>query len=226
MGHNMKLLREMVSINDLEIICEDIGEGCKKEKRYKLRGPMVIGDVENKNGRTYPKDTLSKAVNIYNEDFISKKRALGTLDHGSTPTVDMSCVSHVLESLEMKDNIGYGVARVLSDLPMGKILATLIKEGILIGMSSRAVGNVGEKGIVQPDLVICSVDAVHSPSGPGAFMENIYENKEYIIQGNQILEVAVVNLTKKMDNKYNSNVVLEYMMEFMDDIKKGKRLLV
>ena len=223
----MKLIREFVSINDLEVLIEDCAPGgCKSEKKYKLRGPFVIADQENKNGRVYPLKTLTEAVKVYNNEYISKNRGLGSLDHGPTPTVEIATVSHVIESLEMKDNVGYGVARLLPDLPMGKIAIALVKEGILLGMSSRAVGNVGEKGIVQPDLVLCSVDCVHSPSGPGCFVEGIYENKEWIMDGNQILEVAVGNLTNKMDKKYNSSVILEYMTEFMEDIKKGKRYLL
>jgi len=220
-----KLITEFTSIENLNVIVEDIVNAIgEKEKKYKLRGPMIVAEEQNKNGRIYPLKTLTNAVNIYKQDFIDKNRSLGSMEHNATPTVEMPTVSHIIESLVMKDNIGYGVARVLPEMPMGKIAIALIKEGILLGMSSRCVGNVGDKGVVADDLVMCSIDMVHSPSAPGAFMEGVYESKEWLIQGNQILEVAVGNLTKKMDKTYNSKVVLQYMTEFMDDIKnKGKR---
>lgn len=222
----MKLIREITEAKDITYFVEDttnsIGE---KIKSYRFKGPFAIADVKNKNERIYPKVVLENAMNVYKNEYVDKKRALGTLEHGNVPQIDMAEVCHIVENLEMKDNIIFGEAKVLIDLPKGRILKTLMDNGVMVGISSRAVGNIKDGGVVDNDLVLCSFDCVLSPSGPNCFLENIIESREYIIQGNQIVEVAVNNLQKKVDKKYDVNVLVEYINEFYNEIKSGKRLI-
>jgi hypothetical protein len=85
----------------------------------------------------------------------------------------------------MDGNIAYGKARLM-ETPMGKIAKTLINEGVRLGVSSRGLGSIKESNglkIVQPDFNLVTVDIVATPSAPGAYMEAIIENQEWIFDG-------------------------------------------
>jgi len=67
-----------------------------------------------------------------------------------------------------------GTVQVL-DTPSGKILKTLFKEGITLGISSRGLGSVKElykesAVEVQDDFELIAWDFVSNPSTHGAFM--------------------------------------------------------
>ena len=57
--------------------------------------------------------------------------------------------------------------------PSGQILEALIKDGVMVGISSRGLGSVDESGssiIVQEDFQLIAMDIVSDPSTAGAFM--------------------------------------------------------
>jgi len=216
----MKLLTEMITFDKLQVIKEEV-EG---KKIFRLKGPFLEAEIENKNGRVYSKDILVREVNDFVEGKIKKNRSMGELDHPENPQINLERVSHIIESLEMKDNVGYGVAKLI-DTPMGRIAKTLVDEGIIVGMSTRGVGTLDGK-TVKEDYKLITVDIVADPSAPNCFVEGVLENKEYVIDGDRIVEVAVANLKKSVDKKYNpksmSNDVLSYMMRFLEEIQQKK----
>jgi len=216
----MKLLTEIVAFDKLEVIKEEV-EG---KKIFRLKGPFLEAEIENKNGRVYSKDILVREVKDFFENKIKKNRSMGELDHPENPQINLERVSHVIESLEMKDNVGYGCAKLL-DTPMGRIAKTLVDEGIIVGMSTRGVGTLDGK-TVKEDYKLITVDIVADPSAPNCFVEGVLENKEYIMDGDRIVEVAVQNLQKSVDKKYDpksmSNHVLSYMMRFLEEIQQKK----
>ena len=74
-----------------------------------------------------------------------------------------------------------GVVQVL-DTPSGKILKSLFKEGITLGISSRGLGSVKElrnEGVVevQDDFELICFDFVSNPSTHGAFLSPVNESK-------------------------------------------------
>jgi hypothetical protein len=230
----MKLIREFVSINDLEIIKEDTGEstGCQnspKKQNYYFKGPFMCAESINLNSRKYPRKVLEKAVKVYNEEYVKKGRAVSELDHPETATINLKNVSHVITDLgfkDEKDNHVYGKARLLDPayFPAAMIALGFIKEGIILGISSRAVGTLTQ-GIVGDDLTIIGVDLCLSPSGPDCFVEGILESKEFVKEGNLIVECAVKNLKDKVDKKYSSKDSqqnLKYLLDFLQDIQTKK----
>lgn len=218
----MKLLTEFVEFDRLEVLKETSKEGLKS---YRLKGPFLEAETLNKNGRKYSKDIIVREVNDFCESKIKKNRSMGELDHPENPAVNLERVSHIIESLEMKDNVGYGCAKLI-DTPLGRIAKTLVDEGIIVGMSTRGVGTLdGET--VKEDYKLITVDIVADPSAPNCFVEGVLENKEYVISGDRIVEVAVANLQKSVDKKYDpksmSNNVLSYMMKFLEEVQQKKR---
>jgi len=214
----MKLLTEFVSFDKLEVLTEE-EEG---KKVFRLRGPFLEAEIENKNGRVYSKDILVREVDDFVKNKIKMNRSMGELDHPENPQINLERVSHIIENLEMKDNVGYGSARII-DTPMGKIAKTLVDEGVIVGMSTRGVGSLDGK-TVKEDYKLITVDIVADPSAPNCFVEGVLENKEFIIDGDEIVEVAVRNLQKKVEKKYDpksmSNHVLSYMLDFVNEIQR------
>ncbi|MFW6121860.1 MAG: primosomal protein, partial [Petrotogales bacterium] len=109
--------------------------------------------------------------------------------------------------------------------PMGRIAKTLVDEGIIVGMSTRGVGTLDGKS-VKEDYKLITVDIVADPSAPNCFVEGVLENKEFIVDGDQIVEVAVKNLQRKVEKKYYpksvSGHVLTYMLDFIEEINRKK----
>lgn len=213
----MKLLTEYIAISDLQILTEDVAND-KAKKIYRIKGPYLQSEVKNRNGRIYGKHLCEREINSF-QDKIIKRRALGELDHPPTPTVNLNNVSHLIESLQMDGNDGIGVSKLL-DTPKGLVAQILIKEGILLGVSTRGVGTL-TGDLVNDDYKLITVDIVADPSAPGAFVDGILENKEYIItEGGDIVEKAVNNLENKLVKQGNSKILLSYMREFLEDIRK------
>lgn len=208
----MKLLTEFVGFADLEVISEG-----KESGDIRIKGPFLQAEIKNNNGRIYTRGLCEREIQKFMSQKIEKNRALGELDHPPTPTVNLNRVSHKIESLVMEGNNGIGVAKLI-DTPMGKIAQTLVKEGIILGVSSRGLGTVGSNDKVNEDYNLITVDIVADPSAPDAFVNGILENKEFVIDGNEIVEVAVKKLQEKVDKNAKSKELLNYIKSFIDDI--------
>jgi hypothetical protein len=89
-----------------------------------------------------------------------------------------------------------GEAEVLQT-PAGKILESLIKSGVKLGISSRGFGSVKDRnGLneVQEDFKLVTFDIVSDPSTPGAFPNAVYEHKEEQPEEKRVDEEYVTNL--------------------------------
>lgn len=217
----MKLIKEFIDFQSMEVLKEEVDNNGVKDHILRLKGPFLEAKTKNKNGRVYPMELIEREVKYYNDEKIKKNRAVGTCDHEDSPQISLDRISHIIESLQMKDNLAIGVARVI-DTPTGKILKTLVKEGIVLGMSSRGIGELDEDGTVKSSYKLLGIDAVLDNSGPSCFVEGILEGKDYFIDGDKIVERAIINLKRKVDEKYNSKTALKYMLEFVDEISNKK----
>jgi hypothetical protein len=176
----MKLIRE--SIENVKYLTEETEDG--KKKLY-IEGTFLVGDAVNRNNRMYKMDTLRREVERYTEQYINTNRALGELGHPDTPSLNLERVSHKIVSLSEDGNTFYGKALIL-DTPYGQIAKNLIDNGVSLGVSSRALGSVIQTkegyNLVQDDLKLATAaDIVADPSAPGAFVNGIMENKEWMM---------------------------------------------
>jgi len=185
----MKLITEEVS--SAEYIIEEADNG---KKNYKIRGIFMQADMKNRNGRVYPMETLSKEVNRYNKEFVEAKRAFGELGHPDGPTVNLERVSHMITSLKPEGKNFIGEAKIM-DTPYGKIVKNLIDEGAKLGVSSRGMGSLENRGgsnYVKSDFYLATAaDIVADPSAPDAFVQGIMEGKEWIWDNGVIREVDI-----------------------------------
>jgi hypothetical protein len=208
----MKLLIER-NYDNLEVLTE----GENHNKTFRIKGIFAQAEVRNKNERIYPKNLLEEQVTEYSNTKIKNRQSMGELDHSNTPIINLKLVSHLIESLRMDGNNVIGVAKIL-DTPNGRIAKTLINEGINLGVSTRCLGNVGQGGRVNA-LKFRTVDIVSDPSAPDATVTALMESKEYIIQGDEIIEKAYDVLKKRLD-KSGSKAIKDAFLQFARSLHK------
>lgn len=149
-------------------------------------------NVKNRNGRIYPEEILKTQNEIY-QQAIRERRAIGELDHPESSVIAGDRVSHniiktwweghtlmgQMEILMTKGYINYGIVSTKGDE-----VANLLRNNIMIGVSSRGVGSLKEvKGdfIVQNDFELICWDIVTAPSTPGSWMfKHREETKPYV----------------------------------------------
>jgi hypothetical protein len=183
----MKLITE--TIDDVKYFTETLENG---KKKLFIEGTFLVGEQVNKNNRMYKMDTLRKEVERYTEELINTNRALGELGHPDTPTINLERVSHKIVSLKEDGNSFYGKALIL-ETPYGQIVKNFIDNNIQVGVSSRALGSLMQTkegyNLVQDDLRLATAaDIVADPSAPGAFVNGIMENKEWMMIDGKFVE--------------------------------------
>jgi hypothetical protein len=193
----MKLIKE--HIEEVKYLTETTEGG--KRNMY-IEGRFLVGDEVNRNNRMYKMDTLRQEVARYTKEYIDSNRALGELGHPDTPSLNLERVSHKIVSLVEDGNTFRGKALVL-DTPYGQIVKSFIDSGVNLGVSSRAMGSVimTKEGynLVQDDLRLATAaDIVADPSAPGAFVQGIMENKEWLFVEGRFVEVDIDNAKRQI----------------------------
>jgi hypothetical protein len=186
-------------------VCQDMLT--EAEKRYVSTGGMILtgklqqAEVENGNGRVYPKAILEREMKNYML-LVKENRALGELDHPDDSIINLKNASHMVTDVWWDNNSVMGKVKVLNT-PSGKILQQLVNDGVKLGISSRALGSVNEadgKTMVQEDLQLICFDFVSEPSTPNAYMA-LKEAKDIRIE------------TDIFDKKYKLNRMLNAILE-------------
>jgi hypothetical protein len=163
---------------------------------------------------------LRGEVERYTEQYIKTNRALGELGHPDTPSINLERVSHKIVSLQEEGNTFYGKALIL-DTPYGQIVKNFIDNEVSIGVSSRALGSVMQTkegyNLVQDDLKLATAaDIVADPSAPGAFVNGIMENKEWMFVEGKFVEADFDN-AKKQIQRASSRQVEEVALKLFEN---------
>ena len=218
----MKLISEFTETN-LECLIEKKDNG---DKKYVIEGVFAQADQKNRNGRVYPKPIMESAVNKYVQTQVSKKRAVGELNHPEGPTVNLDKVSHLITDLKLEGNDVIGKAQIL-DTPMGKIVKGLLEGGVQLGVSTRGMGSLENRNgvaYVKDDFILSTVDIVQDPSAPDAFVNGIMEGVDWV-WNNGILEPQVIEdmetEIKKAPKAYSSAVQIREFKNFLSLIKSN-----
>lgn len=195
----MKLLREDYFESKPEI--QVLEEGGIPTKSHYLSGTFMQAETVNKNNRIYSRPILERELIRYNRIIAEKKAAsMGELGHPDSPTINLDKVSHRFTEMHFDGNNVVGKAHIL-DTPNGRIVKTLIDEGIVPGMSSRGLGSVKTEGNVnrvQEDFHLATIDIVADPSAPDAFVSGIMENREWILRDGIWTEMQLENAQKQL----------------------------
>lgn len=212
----MGILLTEISTIPAKMIVESVqGSDAKKTK---LQGIFLEIDTKNKNGRVYPRKVMEQAIRQYNEEKIVPKRAWGQLEHINSPQIQLDRVSHLITELSLRDNVGWGVAELLDETPMGRIAIALANRGTL-GMSTRGVGTMQEDGTIDEGYGIAAVDIVADPSASKALVETVRENKEWILGADGIwAEAPMKQLIKETDKKFDQVASAQAMNRFLNEM--------
>ena len=218
----MRLIAEL--FDDLKMTVLD--EGYNK-KGYYIEGVWAQSNVVNRNKRMYPKAVLETALTPF-QKLIEEKRALGELGHPAGPAINLDRVSHLITRLEWNGNNVVGRAKVL-DTPNGNIVKNFIDEGVKFGVSTRALGSVklNKEGIqeVQNDMQLATADIVADPSAPDAWVQGLFEGKEWVMKNGIWTEQDAVSardaLIDAKSGRDLNNKQLQAWTKFIDGLKQS-----
>ena len=169
-------------------------------KELFMAGLFIQGDVQNQNGRVYPKNEIQRAVESVRNRLSKGETVLGELDHPEELQINLDRVSHIITDMHCEGSNGIGKLKII-DTPMGNIARSLLKAGAKLGVSSRGSGNVNESGKVS-DFDIVTVDIVAQPSAPDAYPKTIYESLFNMRGGESVYRVAAAVTHDKSAEKH------------------------
>ena len=165
----------------IRVIKEDYSSNPKNPRMY-IQAESIFQTVNevNRNRRKYPDDLLTEAI-VSNSEKIKNRTFLGELDHPLDPnparqaTVLYKEASHCITNLKLSGSNIVGIFETLSTTN-GKNLFGLIKDGIPIGFSLRAMGELQEMDgytlVKRPFVMVC-YDSVSQPSHQTARIQKI-----------------------------------------------------
>jgi len=171
----------LIEVNPFKLSSPLLTENVNKDNGNVLvEGILATAEVKNGNGRYYSKDLWQREMDKYNE-LIQQRRSMGELDHPESTVVNLKNVSHIINEYWWDGLQVMGKIEILPT-PSGNILKELIKNGCTVGVSSRGMGTLEQRGEimeVQDDFELLCWDFVSTPSNPGSYMhEIIKEGKE------------------------------------------------
>ena len=196
----MKLISEQ-NFHDIECLEEKTEDGNKK---LFISGIFMQANKKNRNGRIYEDKVLRPAVDQFISEKVETGKALGELEHPSSPQISLDRVSHKITNLEWNGDDIYGKALVLNT-PTGNIVKGLIEGEVSLGVSSRGMGSIYEKNgvnYVKNDFRLATVDVVSDPSAPAAWVNGILEGVEFIFdQSGKLIQKEAELFEEKLEKK-------------------------
>lgn len=211
----MKLITE--EIESVEVITEERNG----KKTLYIKGPFLQTEQPNRNKRIYRMPVMEREVKRYTEQYVNKGRALGELGHPDGPTVNLDRVSHKITELYREGNNFIGKAQILST-PMGKIAEALLKEGVMLGVSSRGIGSLrptqnGYSEVGEDFMLATAADIVADPSAPDAFVQGIMEGKEWVWDGGVLREQFAEKTYKRINTLVSQKQLEENRLNLFND---------
>lgn len=184
-------------------------------KKLWLRGVFVQGDVENANGRIYPRDEISRAVDSIMKRIQEHGPVAGELDHPEGLMISGQNVAHAIHEMWMEGSNGLGKLLVINE-GKGKIVRSMVEAGIHLGVSSRGSGSVDSKGHVS-DFDIVTVDIVMTPSAPKAYPKPVFETLLDNRFGRELKYLAEIREDRAVQ-KYFQKTLHDYLKSIRDEV--------
>jgi hypothetical protein len=217
----LKLIAEKPDVFDnFEIIREESNRN--SASNLYVKGPFIGCNIVNKNKRMYKLDDTRNEVQRYINEMVIPGRAMGELNHPASADVNLERACHLVTELTEVEDYFVGKARVLST-PTGQILRSLINDGVKVGMSTRALGQLSENrdyNLVQ-NMHLVAIDAVADPSYPKAFVNGILESKTFVVEHDGSFEEVYENFEKgisKLPRKDMDHFLRQQIINFINSI--------
>ena len=172
----------LIETQPLKFSPNSLNENVSKENgNLVVEGILATCEVKNGNGRYYARELWEREMKKYT-DLIKERRSLGELDHPESQVINLQNVSHLVTDYNWDGDNIMGKIEILPT-PAGNILKELIKNGVTVGVSSRGMGSLEQRGDimeVQDDFELLCWDFVSTPSNPGSFMGVLQEGKNTV----------------------------------------------
>jgi hypothetical protein len=156
-------------------------EGIKNNGNVFVEGILATVEVKNGNGRYYKKELWEREIdNFMRKIQMKSTETCGELDHPDSQVINLKNASHAIREVYWRGDEIWGKVEIFSDMgdlgtSSGRIAGALVKNGLLIGISSRGMGSLkqmGEVMEVQDDFELLTWDLVSNPSNPDSWMKN------------------------------------------------------
>lgn len=199
-------LREQLSFGQAKCVVETEEDPETKGKDLYMKGIFIQGGVRNFNERVYPVHEIRKAVESISKQLSDEISIVGEIDHPEELTINLDRVSHMITQMWMDGNNGMGKLKIINT-QSGNTVKALIEAGVRLGVSSRGVGNVDDRGEVS-GFEIITVDIVARPSAPDAFPKPVYESLN-TKRGRIIEDLAIAAVNDPMAMRFLKKEMLK-----------------
>jgi hypothetical protein len=111
---------------------------------------------------------------------------------------------------------------------MGKLLQSLIKDSVQMGISTRGLGNIAESTDTKhvSNFHLICLDVVHQPSVKDAMLESVMESREWMLGSDGRVFECINNAYNELDKtaeilpKHDKdNFLRESLLKFIQTIK-------
>jgi hypothetical protein len=156
-------------------------EGIGKSGNIFVEGILATVEVKNGNGRYYKRELWEREIdNFINKIKMKSTETVGELDHPDSQVINLKNASHAIREVWWRGDEIHGKVEIFSDVgdlgtTSGRIAGALVRNGLIIGISSRGMGSLkqmGEVMEVQDDFELLTWDLVSNPSNPDSWMIN------------------------------------------------------
>ncbi len=208
MAAQRQFLTEFISPGSRPLVIDTENE--EDGKKLWLKGTCVQGELQNANGRVYPREEIANAVDSIMKRIQENGPVLGEADHPEGLTISVQNASHAIHQMWMEGNDGCGKLLIINE-GNGKIVRGIIDAGVHLGVSSRGSGSVDARGRVS-EFDIVTIDIVTTPSAPNAYPKPMLEhvlNSRYGPELKYLAEIRGDNLVQKHFQKTLRDVLTE-----------------
>jgi hypothetical protein len=156
-------------------------EGVNKGGNIFVEGILATVEVKNGNGRYYKRELWDREIDNFTRKIQMKStETVGELDHPDSQVINLKNASHAIREVWWRGDEVWGKIEIFADsgdlgTTSGRIAGALVRNGLLIGISSRGMGSLkqmGEVMEVQDDFELLTWDLVSNPSNPDSWMVN------------------------------------------------------
>lgn len=191
----------------------NLNESTTDKGLTRFRGKFQEAEAVNKNKRIYPYAILENNVKML-KPIIEARGLVGELDHPTDSIIHFEKCSHVITKLWWEGNNLMGEGEILNT-PHGRILKSLLADGVRVGISSRGVGNgrSDENGIlvIGESYKLITFDAVADPSTYNAFQEKVVGKKENHTPVSQEFTKNAAKNESSSIHKVDKDVLVAYL---------------
>lgn len=204
-----------------------VEKNSNEDQKIFITGPFMMAEKKNQNGRIYKLEEMIKEANRYTSDMIRTRRAIGEMNHPQSIEVNPVNACHLITELKQQGNYFVGKSQVLNT-PMGKLLQSLIKDNVQMGISTRGLGNIAESSDTKhvSDFHLICLDVVHQPSVKDAMLDSVMENREWVIGNDGRIFECINNMYEQLDSAVTKlpkhdkdNFLRESLLKFIQTLK-------